>query len=91
MPVSIIRFEEGPGNKKYTAILSNGKTVHFGDRRYEQYKDQTGRGLWSHKNHLDTKRRADYRKRHKAQTDAQGVPYYQKRFTPAWFSWHFLW
>jgi hypothetical protein len=34
-----IVFVKGPGFKKYTAILPNGKKVHFGDKRYEQYKD----------------------------------------------------
>ena len=28
-------------HKKYTAILKDGKKVHFGDNRYEQYKDST--------------------------------------------------
>ena len=56
-----IRFQKGPRGKKYTAILPNGKRVHFGASNYEQYKDSVpknlGGQLWSHKNHLDEDRK----------------------------------
>ena len=84
-----IRFVKGPPGKKYTAILPNGKHVHFGSADYQQYKDSVpkklGGGLWSHKDHLDDKRRNSYRARH----GAQG--YYKIKYTPAWFSYYFLW
>jgi len=56
-------------NKKYNAVLINKTTkkekrIPFGDSRYEQYKDSTGLGLYSSKNHNDKKRRDLYRQRH---------------------------
>jgi len=56
-------------NKKYNGIFKNIDTgklkkLPFGDRRYSQYKDSTGLGLFSHLDHVDPKRRALYRKRH---------------------------
>lgn len=82
-------FEEGPGNKKYRVILYENnkkwKTVTFGDKRYEQYEDVTPLRLYQDLNHYDEKRRANYRSRH----GAQG--YQNVKYSPAWFSWHFLW
>lgn len=68
-------------NKKYMAILPNGKTVHFGDNRYEQYTDSTGMGLYSHLDHKDNKRRSNYKKRHKK----------GPKYSASWFAWTYLW
>ena len=56
MKEKILKFERGPNFKKYTAYIQDKKTkkirkIHFGDKRYQQYKDRTGKGLYSHKNH----------------------------------------
>lgn len=64
----IIEWSKGTGNKKYKVIVENTKTgkkrtIQFGDKRYDQYKD-TGMGLYSHKDHLDAKRRKNYFRRH---------------------------
>lgn len=48
-------------NKKYYALV-DGKKVHFGDTRYEQYYDKMGH--YSHLNHNDKKRRKLYKQRH---------------------------
>jgi hypothetical protein len=88
------------GKKKYTAIVprDGGKTqirVSFGHRDYQHYRDQVpvgmGGGKWSHKDHNDPQRRANYRKRHAGILSADGEPSYLKRYTPAWFSYYFLW
>jgi len=77
-------------NKKYDAILQNKKTgrikkVSFGSSFNKHYHDSTGVGAWSHLNHYDEKRRDLYRKR-------AGVNGFQlRKFSPAWFSWNFLW
>jgi serine protease inhibitor ecotin len=87
-----IKFKQSdkkkPG-KKYMAILENKKTnrivkVHFGDKKYQQYKDSTGLGLYSHLDHKDKKRRDAYRKRHKG---------FLRRgyYSPGMFSYRFLW
>jgi hypothetical protein len=82
-------WSRGTGNKKYKVIifLKNGtrKTIQFGDNRYEQYKDSSPLKFYKHKNHNDKNRRANYRKRH----GAQG--YQNKKYSPAWFSWNYLW
>lgn len=75
-------------NKKYDAILRNEKTlkykyVPFGDKRYEQYKDNTGLNIYSHLDHNDKMRRKNYRKRH--------YKTHFKKFSPSYFSWHYLW
>ena len=56
-----------PEHKKYSVYVINEDTrqkklIHFGDNRYEHYKDLIG--LYSYLDHNDPKRRALYRKRH---------------------------
>ena len=86
------------GNKKYTALIpQNGKIkrISFGDRRYQQYKDSVprsmGGGKWSKKNHLDSKRRTNYRKRHGSLKCKDGKKCITKQYSPAWFSYYYLW
>ena len=78
-----ITFKKGPGFKKYTAIFPDGKRVTFGDVRYEHYKDRVPKSLggkvWSHKNHNDSKRRENYRKRHRGVLLKSGKAAYQKK------------
>lgn len=54
--------------KKYAADVAIGNkmhmNVHFGDVRYQQYRDSTPLKLWSHLDHNDPKRRAAYLSRH---------------------------
>ena len=69
MKEKIINFKKGPGDKKYTATVKNNKTnkdrvIHFGHKDYEQYKDRTKIGLYTHKNHGDIKRQRNYYNRH---------------------------
>lgn len=89
--VRIVKFKRGPKPKKYTAVLSNGKEVHFGDRRYAHFKDQTPLKLYSKLDHGDTDRRRNYRKRHRGILLKDGTPAYKKKHTPAWFSYRYLW
>lgn len=75
-------------HKKYDAILhdtNTGKTkiISFGDTRFLQYKDSTGLGLYSHLDHNDKERRKLYRIRH--------YKTHFKKYSPSWWSWHFLW
>lgn len=66
----IIKFEKAKNpEKKYTAYIINKKTkkvrkLNFGARDYQQYKDRTPLGLYSHKNHGDRKRMNRYFSRH---------------------------
>jgi hypothetical protein len=89
------KFLLGPGRYKYTAVLKSGKRVNFGHRDYQQYRDsvpiEKGGGRWWHKDHLDKNRRDNYRRRHRGVLNKYGVPAYQVKFTPAWFSYYYLW
>jgi hypothetical protein len=74
--------------KKYDVILKNKKnnkikTIPFGDKRYQQYKDSTGLKLYSKLDHNDKNRRRLFRLRH-AKTS-------KKKFSSSWFSYRFLW
>lgn len=59
-------------NKKYMAdVVYNDKSYknqHFGDNRYEHYKDSTPIKLYSHLNHNDLERRRLFHSRHKNNT-----------------------
>jgi len=85
-----VKFIKSPKKgKKYRAIIKNKlngklKNIDFGSSLYQHYRDSTGLNLWSHKDHGDPKRRANYRKRHKVYLK---TGYY----SPSHYSWHFLW
>lgn len=87
------------GNKKYKVIIpqrgGKTKTVQFGDRRYEHFRDSVprsmGGGQWSDLNHNDAKRRKNYRARHAGAHNKDGKRSIDVRYSPAWFSYHFLW
>ena len=69
MNEKIIKFSKGPFPKKYTAHVKNKKTkkirkIHFGDKRYQQYKDRTPLQLFKNKNHNTRKRMQNYYSRH---------------------------
>jgi hypothetical protein len=87
----LIRFvKSDKAGKKYTAVLKNKKTggekrVHFGASAYEQYRDTTGVGAWSHKNHLDEGRRSNYRSRHAGEGNESNFP------NAGYFAYHTLW
>ena len=84
-----LRFEVNhKGAHKYKSILFNNETgnevtVKFGHKKYEQYKDSTGLGAYSHLDHNDETRRESYRKRHAKEKDV--------KFSSGWFSYHYLW
>lgn len=76
-------------NKKYRArLLSDKKWIYFGHPDYEQYRDSTGLGLWSHKDHKDNKRRRLFYSRHGKNIDKAIT---ERRVTPALLSALFLW
>jgi len=91
---SFVRFEKSKRkHKKYDAMLKNKKTkkivrVPFGGKHsngvpYQQYRDSTGLGLYSHLDHGDSHRRANYRKRHKNDN--------LDSYSPGYFAMRFLW
>ena len=101
MKETIVKFQRGPFPKKYTAIVRNKKTkrtrkIHFGDRRYEQFKDSTPLKLYSHKNHKTQKRKNNYFNRHsgtknKKAAIAREMSKSNGRYTPKILSHKYLW
>tara|TARA_B100000073_G_C23702017_1_gene560754 strand:- start:129 stop:434 length:306 start_codon:yes stop_codon:yes gene_type:complete len=101
MKESIIKFEKGPYPKKYTAHVKNKSTnktrkIHFGDRRYQQYKDRTKLGLYAHKNHLTKKRMENYYSRHSGTKSKKDALKKEKKnskghYTPKILSHEYLW
>ena len=86
---SFVKFEKSNRKgKKYKAVLKNKRTgrlvsVHFGDTRYEQYRDTTGLKLYSDKDHYNTKRQQAYKARHAKDNLTD--------WTAGRFSWSRLW
>lgn len=77
-------FPSKAKNKKYSVyVMVDGKRklIHFGDKRYQHYKD-TATGYYSHLDHGDKKRRASYLSRHGPATDKNSAK---------WFSHRYLW
>ena len=85
----VLEWMKGTGYKKYKVrvIRPNGttKTVQFGDRRYQHFKDKTPLKLYSSKDHKDPKRKKNYQARH----GAQG--HQKKKYSASWFAWNYLW
>jgi hypothetical protein len=77
--------------KKYSVITPSGKKIHFGSASYEHYKDTTGIGAWSHKDHNDKERRKRYRDRHSKIKTKEGNLAYKDKEQPAYYSWNYLW
>lgn len=85
--MKLLRFEKShTKGKKYDAIVltdtGKEKRVPFGAIGYQQYKDKA-LGLYSKLDHLDKKRRDNYRNRHRGEN--------LKKFSPGYFAWKYLW
>jgi hypothetical protein len=84
--------------KKYIAHVPIGgkvKKVKFGARGYQHFKDWVPKRLggkkWSHKDHGDKDRRKNYRARHKGMLTKSGKKAIAVKYSPAWFSYYYLW
>lgn len=87
-------WEPGTGNHKYKVTIDkNGKkkTVQFGNKDYQHYKDTTPLKLYSYLDHNDKDRKQSYFNRHSKVRLKDGTPAYLKKYTPAWFSMKYLW
>ena len=77
--------------KKYSVITPTGKTVHFGSSASDHYKDSTGLGAWSHKDHKDTKRRASYLSRAGGIKNKAGLLTNNDKESANYYSINYLW
>ena len=101
MHEKIIKFAKGPFPKKYTAYIKNKKTkklrlLHFGDKRYQQYKDRTPLKLYKNKNHGTRKRMQNYYSRHSGIKNRNKAIKHEKKknkgyYTPKILSHIYLW
>lgn len=101
MHEKILKFERGPGEKKYTAYVKDNKTgkvrvLHFGHKDYEQFKDRTKNGLYSSRNHGNKKRQRNYYNRHSGEKNRKKAIEKEKRkgngyYTPKLLSHIYLW
>ena len=88
MDYKLHHFEKANAKgKKYSAILRNSqgreKRVNFGSLGHQHYKDSTGKGLYTHLNHLDPQRRKNFRNRFKNMA--------KRKNSAAYFAYHYLW
>ncbi len=74
-------FKSKAKNKKYSVyVMKDGKKklIHFGDSRYQQFKDKLGE--YSHLDHNDKKRRELYYKRHGKATSKDSARYFSHKY-----------
>ena len=74
-------FVSSAKNKKYSVYVKSAsgtkKLIHFGDTRYGQYKDKLGH--YSSQDHLDSKRRKAYYKRHGQASNKNTAKYWSHK------------
>ena len=73
-------------HKKLMTYTPKGKLIHFGDNRYQHYKDLTG--IWKELDHNDDERRKRYRARSSKIKDGDGeLTYMNPEHPNAWAYW----
>src|SRR4051812_25925508 len=68
------------GNKKWMTITPEGRKVHWGDPHMKDYTQ-----------HHNKKRRSNYKKRHAGIRLKNGSRAIDKKWSPAWLSYHVTW
>jgi len=75
-------FKSTRKNKKYDVFIKTSqgtiKKISFGDSRYGQYHDKLGE--YSHLDHFDKKRRANYHSRHGKATDRNSAKFFSHKY-----------
>ena len=66
-------------HKKYM-IKYKDRWVHFGDNRYQQYRDSTPLKLYKHLDHNDPQRRKNYYQRHGKTAKIGTAKYYSHKY-----------
>ena len=86
-------------HKKYEALVRGPhglRSVHFGDRRYSQFRDATRLGLYSARDHGDAERRRRFLRRHAGTPSKNEALRIERarsggRVTPRYLSIRYLW
>lgn len=93
--VRVGRFEykksTNPSKKLMVTVEKDGKkrTVHFGARSMEHFKDKTG--IWKSKDHGDSVRRKSFRARMSGIIKKDGTKAVSDPFSPAYHALRILW
>ncbi len=82
-------YEKSTKPDKKLMVKVKGKTIHFGARDMEHYKDKTG--IWKSKDHLDKDRRKSYRARASGIKNKKGELTYQNPESGNYHSYNVLW
>jgi hypothetical protein len=78
-------------NKKYMVLSPKKKWIHFGDTRYQHFKDSTGLGLYSNLDHGDRERQKNYLTRAKGIRDGDGKLTWKNPETANYYAVKYLW
>tara|TARA_R110002153_G_scaffold25163_4_gene80026 strand:+ start:198 stop:563 length:366 start_codon:yes stop_codon:yes gene_type:complete len=89
MKIGKYNYEKSTRKGKKLMTIVNGKTIHFGDSKMEQYKDKTG--IWKSKDHGDKERRKAYLSRAKGIKNKGGDSTYLLPESPNYHSVKILW
>ena len=88
----MVLIKESPiKNKKYRVITPNGKTLDFGDTRYEHYRDNTKLKIFKYLDHNDENRKKLYLKRAKKIKDINGNLTYNNPERANFYAIKYLW
>ncbi len=85
-------FKSSAKFKKYSVyVMKDGKKklIHFGDNRYDQYKDKLG--FYKELNHNDKTRQKSYLARAKGIKNKQGETTWKDRDTANYYAVKYLW
>lgn len=72
-------------------VQYKGKWIHFGDTRYEHYRDKTPLKLYSYLNHEDRIRQINYINRAMGIRDKDGLLTYNNPNSPNYYAIRYLW
>jgi len=82
-------YEKSTRKDKKLMTTVNGKTIHFGNPNYQQFKDKTE--IWSKLDHNDTQRRKNYLARAKGIKNKAGKLTYKDPLSPNYHAVNILW
>lgn len=77
--------------KKYMVRSPKNKLIHFGSSAAEHYKDSTGTGKWSHRDHMDKTRQKSYLARAGGIRNGKGQITWRDPESANYYSVHYLW
>lgn len=82
-------YEKSTAKGKKLMVKVKGKTIHFGDKNMEQFKDKTG--IWKSKDHGDPERRKSFLARSKGIKKKDGSLAWKDPMSPNYHAVRVLW